>query len=151
MATAHHSCTTPDRTETRGRSVVGALAAVAAATLALSSCGVSGAPVDAGVRPAATEPVAGLEITDCPDWAAEVLTSTPTDSNIDADDWRAHFLDRSSELSAAAQQLSAADAAVIGDYADAVRNFGEDPLSPGASRQMGEAAANAIDIAARAC
>lgn len=145
----------PFGADPRRRRIVGAVTAFAAAAMALPSCGVGGEPVDARVLPSSVAAdsagVAGVETTDCPAWATDVLTSLPADSGSDEDAWRQHFLDRSALLGEIAEQLPADDAALIDAYADAVREFGNEPMSPGASRQMGEAAADAAAVATRSC
>lgn len=134
-------------TSVRRRSAFGTATTLALAALALSSCGVGGEPAEAGVPVAPTD----VETTTCPAWADDILAPALAASGVDADGLREHFLDRSAAISDVAEQLSADDAAVIAAYAEAVRGFGNDPVAPGASRRMGEAAADAAAVAKRSC
>jgi len=135
--------------DTRGRhcSASAAITVCVAAVLALSSCGVGGDPVEAGASVSSTD----VETSTCPDWADDIVAPAPADTDVDADGLRQHFLDRSAAIFEVAEQLPADDAAVFVAYADAVRDFGMDPISPGASRRMGEAAADAAAVAHRSC
>lgn len=115
-------------------------ATIAWGALSLAGCGVGGQSVDAAP-----------DRTDCPAWVDQVVTSTPVEHDVDSDAWRQHFVDRSAVLDGIAAELPEVESAVLESYADAMRAFGDDPLAPGASRRLGEAAADAGAIASRAC
>ena len=141
----HPTTPLPSTTPATRRHVTSAAAALAAGLVVLSGCAVGGRPVDAGVdAPAPAGP-------ECPEWVVEILDGSVADGDLDVDGLGDHYRDRAVVLDRIADGLQTDDAAVIRTYADAVGAFGEDPLSPGVSRKMGEAAADAAVVASQSC
>lgn len=133
----------------RRRNALAAFCVFVIALLALSACGVGGDRVDAGVPTSDAESVA--ESSDCADWANEIVAARPVDGGGDVESLRSDYRDRADLLGEVAAELPSAEADVIQAYADAVSDFAADPMAPGASRRMGETAADAARIASRSC
>ena len=154
--TPHNTPLTPLGDPIRRRTTLVAVCLCVATLLALAGCSVGGESVDAGVASAdasaTAAPATDAETgTDCPEWADEIVSAPVAADDADVVGLGDHYRDRSVVLAEIADGLPTSDAEIIRTYAAAVDEFGDDPLAPGASRRVGEAAADAALVASRSC